>query len=208
MIPIHNPKNTTPVSINESVLKLCSQIDPKQTPQYVSVSAVAGSRMENCFLNVPSHVVKAGGSVQYGWMIWEHPGVLVEGIFHAVWLKPDGQLLDITPTRDDEKQILFLPDSVRKWEHKLVDNIRLPLTNSSKANFGINLSKAMAALQSKYFDGEKSAVPKDEYDHVLARFGLRPGHKDQIGPYEMCPCGSGKNFKFCCMTEIKIKAHP
>ena len=133
---------------------------------------------------------------------------MVEGIFHAVWLKPDGQLLDITPTRDDEKQILFLPDSVRKWEHKLVDNIRLPLTNSSKANFGINLSKAMAALQSKYFDGEKSAVPKDEYDHVLARFGLRPGHKDQIGPYEMCPCGSGKNFKFCCMTEIKIKAHP
>jgi hypothetical protein len=204
MFAIPNPKNTTPVSISENVLKLCSQIDPIQTPKYVPVSAMKGSSKENCFLNVPTHVATAGGSVQHGWMIWEHPGVLIEGIFHVVWLKPDGQLLDITPTRDGEKQILFLPDNVRKWERKLVDNIWLPLTDSPKAHFGINLSKAMAALQSKYFDGEKSAVPKDEYDYVRARFGFCPGHKNQLGPYELCPCGSGKNFKFCCMKEIKF----
>ena len=206
MIPVPNPKNTTPVSINENVLKLCSQIDPTQRPQYVPVVATVGCRMENCFINVPKHVATAGGSIQYGWMIWEHPGILIEGTFHAVWSKSDGQLLDITPTRDNEPKILFLPDSVRRWEGKLTDNIRLPLNDSPSTYFGINLSKAMFALQSKYFDGAMTRYPIDEYEHVLARFGLRPGHKNQLGPYEMCPCGSGSNFKFCCLQEIRRKA--
>jgi hypothetical protein len=29
----------------------------------------------------------------------------------------------------------------------------------------------------------------------------------EIGPYDMCPCGSGKKFKFCCATVAKANRH-
>src|SRR5688572_33242240 len=103
-----NPKNTTPKSVSKEVLELCAMIDATQSPIYVDVVPFADGKLEDCFPNVQARVAKDGGTIQYGWMIWEHPGVLVEGVFHAIWRNPSGDLLDITPTRDRENRILFL----------------------------------------------------------------------------------------------------
>lgn len=197
-----NPKNTTPKSVSKEVLELCAMIDATQSPIYVDVPFADG-KLEDCFPNVQARVAKDGGMIQYGWMIWEHPGVLVEGVFHAIWRKPSGDLLDITPTRDRESRILFLPDSKRTWQRELVDNIRLPLNDLPKTRFAIKLSQAMFALQKAYYADGRSMVPKSELQLVLARFGLCPGHKAQLGLYEDCPCGSGNRFKFCCINETK-----
>src|SRR5882672_6074126 len=36
-----------------------------------------------------------GGSIQFGWRVREWPGVLLTAEFHAVWVDPDGTLVDI-----------------------------------------------------------------------------------------------------------------
>jgi hypothetical protein len=51
-----------------------------------------------------------GGSIQFGWRLREWPGVLLTAEFHAVWVEPEGMLVDITRTVTDDEQSLFVPD--------------------------------------------------------------------------------------------------
>ena len=57
----------------------------------------------NCFENVRRKVEQASGRMQFGWMFNYRevveipgPGYLI-AIHHAVWLAPDGTLIDVTP---------------------------------------------------------------------------------------------------------------
>src|SRR4051812_23813353 len=102
-------ESTTPVSITPAVVDLCRKIRTGTMPVFVPVSAVAGYPPNECYVNVDQHVRLHGGEVAYGWMIWESSGVIVEGVFHAVWKNGD-ELIDVTPKDDGEKQILFLRD--------------------------------------------------------------------------------------------------
>jgi len=70
----------------------------------------AGYIAGNCHTNVLHRVREHGGERLNGWMIWEAPGLFAEGEFHCVWRSPDGDLVDVTPRRDGEARILFLPD--------------------------------------------------------------------------------------------------
>jgi hypothetical protein len=74
-------------------------------------------------------VTQGGGSVVYGWQIWETlPGVMMEAEFHAVWKDPNGIMYDVTPHMFDSiKHILFLPDPNRTYVGKQVDNLRIAL---------------------------------------------------------------------------------
>jgi hypothetical protein len=67
------------------------------------------------------------GDQVIGWTIWEWPRVLIEAEFHCVWRQSDGTLLDITPKPVQVPRILFLPDPVRRYQARQVDNIRKPL---------------------------------------------------------------------------------
>lgn len=80
-----------------------------------------------------------------GWAIWEWKKVLIEAEFHAVWQRPDGTLIDITPKATaigeilDIKKILFLPDLSREYRSVSVDNIRKPLRNDLRIRRLCNL---------------------------------------------------------------------
>jgi hypothetical protein len=52
-----------------------------------------------------------GGSIRFGWRLREWPCVVLVAEFHAVWVDPDGELIDITPSVTEEKNSLFVPDS-------------------------------------------------------------------------------------------------
>lgn len=52
-----------------------------------------------------------GGSILFGWTIWEWPGVLLTAEFHAVWVSPNGDRFDITPKPQKETEIAFVPDT-------------------------------------------------------------------------------------------------
>lgn len=50
-----------------------------------------------------------GGSIQFGWRLREWPGILLTAEAHAVWVDPDGALVDITRDVADGDISLFVP---------------------------------------------------------------------------------------------------
>jgi hypothetical protein len=51
-----------------------------------------------------------GGSIVFGWTLWEWPGAMLTAEFHSVWRSPDEDLCDITPKPQGEMDIVFVPD--------------------------------------------------------------------------------------------------
>lgn len=51
-----------------------------------------------------------GGSIRFGWRLREWQPVMLTAEFHAVWVDPDGNLVDITPNIADGETSLFVPD--------------------------------------------------------------------------------------------------
>lgn len=114
---------------NIAVKNLCNKLVPNGQPVELQVEATAHSIELDCMENVSKQIKKQGGSIQYGWQIWETlPGVMIEAEFHAVWVDEKNELHDITPKQiPGINRILFLPDESLKYEGKQIDNIRIPL---------------------------------------------------------------------------------
>ncbi len=77
---------------------------------------------------------RLGGTIRFGWSIWEWPNVYIEAEHHAVYESSEGILVDVTPPADDwTVSRTFLPDSaaVYDFENEGVrrDNHRLALTS-------------------------------------------------------------------------------
>jgi len=113
--------------ITKGILKLARQINDSATPGFVSVEPGEECLPGCCFENVPAIVKRRGGSMQPGWKMREQSTAFVEGEFHAVWRRPDGALIDVTPRTDLLKEILFLPDSQRDWHGEDVEPRRMML---------------------------------------------------------------------------------
>lgn len=113
--------------ISRGILKLARQIDASNAPDYVPVEPGDDCRADSCFQNVRAMIRRDGGSMQHGWRMREQPAVFVEGEFYAVWRRPDGGLVDVTPRTDGLTEILFLPDSKMVWDGGDVEPRRLML---------------------------------------------------------------------------------
>lgn len=94
------------------------QLSPERSVflPYTDMNMHAG----NCHKNVDKIVAQHGGNPVFGWIIWSNHD-LFDAEFHCVWQDESGTLHDVTPRRDGEKEILFLPDPSRKfdWENFL-----------------------------------------------------------------------------------------
>src|SRR3954468_9791077 len=110
------PQDTTPGSITPAIREFCRQIDPNREPLFVPVRPAPGAASGNPFALLKDHASRHGGGVQYGWTITEQPGWYLEAEFHAVWVAPTGELIDIIPRREGESRLLFLPDSGRTFQ--------------------------------------------------------------------------------------------
>lgn len=192
--------NTTPMEITETIRSFCREIDPSQEPLFIRVEPKTNCRLNFCMTDVPRYQAQFGGAVQYGWRIWEAPGLLLEAEFHAAWRSPPGTLIDIIPAPDGEKTVLFLSDSRRVYEHQLVDNIRKPLTDSSEIKDIIASAKFLYEIKKKHFrnDGVDMAAVERELDQMRAKRD-RAGFP-KVGRNELCPCGSMRKYKKCCGT--------
>ncbi len=51
-----------------------------------------------------------GGNIRFGWRLREWPLIMLTAEFHAVWVDPDGNLVDITPDIAGEETSLFVAD--------------------------------------------------------------------------------------------------
>jgi hypothetical protein len=165
----------------------------------VSVQPEPAARQDYCFSNVEAKVESSGGSMVLGWTIWETPGILVEGEFHSCWQSPSGELVDVTPKRDGERRILFLPDPSRTWERLFVCNVRLPLVDTPEIQAQIKYFEGEEALRQKYWCGDHAEIPIDELLALQTSLEQSVGSasSDRPGRNDRCWCGSGKKYKTC-----------
>lgn len=159
--------STTPASLTKDIAKFCKTVSKKVKPIYVPVQPIPGYTAHFCWNNVQRHMEEHGGGIQYGWIIWEMPGLLIEAEFHAVWVTHEGQFVDITEKDDRETQILFLPDESRKFNGRLIDNIRYPLIDNVVTRRIINRNRALFELRSKYYN-DKSGIAEVPFDEMMA----------------------------------------
>jgi hypothetical protein len=101
---------TVPEEITAQIRQLAAQIKPEGELCYIPVVEDKYGLFGYCADGVLEKISHDGGSIRFGWMIWEWPEVLLTAEFHAVWVSPTGELVDITPKPTGESRILFIPD--------------------------------------------------------------------------------------------------
>lgn len=193
---------TTPKILSKDVNCLRDKIDVATAPVFVPIRETLGHTINECFQNVRRKIARDGGSIQYGWMVWELPGKLIEGEFQAVWIAPDGRSVDITPKPDGEEQILFIPDPERVYQNAPVKNFRLALTADPDIRRTIPFHEEKDELSLTYNDGSgRPKIPLHEIVALEARyFGSLQTENDPMSKVVRnvpCPCGSGRKFKHC-----------
>ena len=133
------------------------------SPLYVPSLPAEGAPYNECFPLVESHVAKYGGSVVFGWAIWERPKVILEAEFHAIWRAHDGGVADISPRQFSIPRILFAEDKRRKYKGVAVDNIRKSLTNDKDVHRFLVIAAERFRLMNegdlKHQFGEIEATP-------------------------------------------------
>jgi len=175
-------KQTTPDSVKDYIVGFIKEKKLGEDPLFLEIKPSKGSVSGECFENVKRYVALNGGSIQYGWIIWEIPDMYVESEFHAVWKGKKGEYLDITPTVDGEKNILFVPDPVRKYTGEPVDAIRKELVEDPYLKLLVESGE------------EKFKITKKNYELHGEKFNKK------VGRNHPCPCGSDKKYKKCCLN--------
>lgn len=116
----------TPSAITPAIMTLCRELVANPEPRFLTVTPGPDADANDCFPVVERYVEEHGGSICYGWQLWEWPSVMIEAEFHAVWRSSTGELRDLTPKLRPVPQVLFLPDPGRKYEGRQVSNRRTP----------------------------------------------------------------------------------
>ena len=106
----YESQETTPAAITPTIGRFARELKDSAEPVYVPVINDAHGLYGYCSDGVLQKIRHDGGGIRFGWTIWEWPGVLYTAEFHAVWVSPDGALIDITPKPAKERRIVFVPD--------------------------------------------------------------------------------------------------
>jgi len=191
----------TPKALTEDVHELCKTVSPTTLPSYVSVVPESYAVENECYGNVAEKIRRDGGSLRYGWQIWERKRLFIEAEFHAVWVSPEGTMLDITPKDIPTTRILFLPDPTRRFEGKRIDNIRRTLVDDPLLVEYLRLftehQQAVSKLGGQGYFGPVTIKGAD-----YERFKRVQALEVQLARKytkrnDLCGCGSGKKIKHC-----------
>ncbi len=195
-----------PTKIHTYIEVLCNKIVPNKPLQWVAVNPEFGAELNECFFNVAQKVKRDGGSIQHGWCIWERPGLFVEGEFHAVWISPNGDNIDITPKSDQEERILFLPDPDRVFNestYQRIDNIRMAIKEHPIVEEFLDTIAEYNAWKESCSDPDQpqmmhlDAATAYAYEKKLVYLEKKMTNLP-ILRNDICRCGSGKKDKKCC----------
>ena len=63
-----------------------------------------------CHLNVKHRVSTHGGRKVHGWAVWQYRN-FAQAEFHSVWEDDQGRVFDITPHRNGQAEVMFIPDA-------------------------------------------------------------------------------------------------
>lgn len=190
------------IVITDNVKKLLSKINSDIDPIVIKCIPEKNEELNNCFPLVESKVAACGGGLVLGWYIHDSK-LLVEAIFHAVWKREDGELIDISPKPIPTKEILFVQDTSASYDGRQIDNIRINVLGNRLIDDLIKIYEASYRLQNK---GERA------YQHALVLKGEdAQAHKvfenakpmleimvlQGLNHQSPCVCNSGKKYKVC-----------
>jgi hypothetical protein len=193
----------TPSAISEPILSLCRSICASQQPVYVKHSPELYAQVNDCFPAVDRKIRECGGEGHYGWQLWEWPDVLLEAEFHAVWLSPENELVDITPKPFKPDRILFLPDPNMRYKGEQVNNIRVPLSRNPATRDFIGVCDAIFRIQNRGDRANQLAVTLEGSEAQLhqclqeTKLLLLQMLESGLTRSSQCPCNSGKKYKAC-----------
>jgi hypothetical protein len=197
----------TPSEISSSLRELIDELVPRGLPVYVDVVPLENVSANDCFIHVPERVRTEGGAAVFGWSLYELPGVFVEAEAHSVWLRPNGDYLDITPKNSKTGRVYFLPDSALRYEGHQINNIRKPVVHDPSIQAYLDtftdefnlLNRGNRAGQFGEISlADDEAIEYQEIQIRRAEAFLRVLPRlPKLGPYMPCPCGSGKKMKWC-----------
>ena len=202
-----NAHGVVPPEITSGVLKFAQEVSPGHRPKYVPVIPVPRGRPADCFNNVRLQIESGGGEMQCGWAIWLIPQIMIEAEHHAVWVGPDGRVVDVSPYARSLTKTLFLPDPRQTDLGKPIDNIRRPISNDPLVDEFIARSRRKyELLYETHADvpfGREVRLTPDEYDEVFpdapafdrAFMSLVVSKRRAQDP---CICGSARQFRRCC----------
>jgi len=111
----------TPAVVTPEILAACRQISPNYIPCFLDVTPLPDCEVCRCYGNADKYVIRYGGKRVEGWDVftgWE--GRYAVFYHHAIWQKPDGTYVDLTPNDGEEDRILFLPHGRRHLEGRAV----------------------------------------------------------------------------------------
>ncbi|WP_159008520.1 SEC-C metal-binding domain-containing protein [Bradyrhizobium sp. S69] len=205
------PFTTNPSEISKSILSLCAAINRDQHPFWVSVQPDQSAIVRECFTNVTNKVARDGGSIAYGWAIWEWKRVFIEAEHHAVWEK-DGNFTDVTPHPGGERSILFLPDPIRVYDfdsEKRLVNIKKSLNECVSAGRWIAATDVFHHALEAHSVGREIRIPKNrltslQLDVRNAMGAILVELASKTRPNDRCICASGMKFKKCCGPLIEL----
>jgi hypothetical protein len=179
------------------------------TPQVITISTEAGAKPLRCFWNVRERVAKSGGEIVFGWALFEWPHLFWEAQHHAVWKRPDEQLVDITPpAAGGTESTLFVQDDdlVFDFEWQRVEETRrFPLADWQELR---GYSTYAPLIHQRR---ELVAPELQQSDRLLINFlNCERSYKEALlvrlanvlSHEEPCFCGSGSEFGGCCMAKF------
>jgi hypothetical protein len=99
---------TTPSAIDADIEAFCLELGGLK-PTFVPVRPAPKAETGMCHSNVTEQVLREGGSLVNGWAIWINR-LFVMAEFHAIWITPTCEAVDVTPPAEGETRVLFAED--------------------------------------------------------------------------------------------------
>jgi len=191
-----------PKEIDERVRALVEKVDPSHEPIYVNVWPEKGAEISDCFRVVERKVQQDGGRMVLGWQVWQTKH-LIEAECHAVWEKPNGDLLDITPKQFKTKRILFLEDENVVYDGRQIDNIRLNISGNALADDLIMISEENYAFlnrgdRANSYELVLTNEQRAHYEYIQSmQYMVSTMLRKNNTRESTCLCNSGQRYSEC-----------
>src|SRR5687767_1157224 len=146
---------TAPRRVTSSIRRFLATLNVPAPPSFLTFTHVSADYKPGyCLNNCEAESQRSGDPVVFGWVIWEaRSHSFIEAEFHAV-IRHRGELVDITPRRDGEITVLFVPDYAR--DAIRVDERTWRTWNNHKSQNG-QVIQATAPIDLEELDGNVHA---------------------------------------------------
>lgn len=158
-------RETTPSGVTDKIMELCGGILADAESVYIPVVAQKWSLPSECFPNVECMVREQGGQQVNGRVVWQWMNIIVEVEIRSVWRSPEGELIDITPRANGEREILFLHDAGMVYSGQSIGNVKLAINGLPLAAELVDFGDRIDAVMCSYKPGTE--IPLSELRYRL-----------------------------------------